>query len=121
MSCDILAKNINEATRLWCGDVRMDVMNTHMDTGGGYSHSRYCLHESVFDGHKIKYNKTENSKNTMEKHSKIEQNKDTVEKHINECPEIGVSTPPGCMMEPTINNIWVPNQNNGDKKKMVTI
>ena len=48
MSCDS-TDNIDEATCLWYGDVRMDVMNTHMDAGGGYSHSRYCLHESAFD------------------------------------------------------------------------
>ena len=70
MSCestDILADNTDEATHPWCGDVRGNIMNTHMDTCGGDSHSRYrddCLPESFFDGHKINYDKTECDKNT---------------------------------------------------------
>ena len=42
------------------------------------------------------------NKNTIGKQDKIEYNKDTVEKHLIECPEIGVSTSSGCMMEPAL-------------------
>ena len=65
-------------------------MDTHMDTRGSDSQSRYrddCSPESVFNGHKVDY-------------GKIEYNKDTIEKHSNECPEIGVPASSRCMRDP---------------------
>ena len=65
-------------------------MDTHQDTRGPKSHSRYQDNhspESVFDWHKIDY-------------GKIEYNKDTIKKHSNECPKIGVSTSSGYILEP---------------------
>ena len=49
MSCDstdILSDNTDKATCPWCGDVRGNIINTHMETCGRDSHSRYrddCL------------------------------------------------------------------------------
>merc|ERR1711867_353993 len=65
-------------------------MDTHKETCGPNSHLKYQENsspESVFNGHKMDY-------------GKIEYNNNTIKKHLNECPEIGVSTSSGCMIEP---------------------
>ena len=55
---DTLADNTDKATRPQSGNVSGNIRNTHMDTCGGYSHSRYidredCLLNQSVTGTKL--------------------------------------------------------------------